>query len=168
MSIIQQVVGTSWKHLWHGAVARSLGSPSSLLFDGQSSIPLMCEDYYSRVASGGNSSCGTLMATKRFNAEQLRYFHSSGVYNQKNQSQPNKKTKRQGRNHGRLSYRFVDRTRVRVSGGSGGKGSTSMLRIGRKMARRPDGGHGGSGANYYSYLTSNLPSLCITFKTSSR
>ena len=54
-------------------------------------------------------------------------------------------TKRKGR--GRQSYRFVDRTRVQVSSGSGGNGSTSMFHIGRKRKRRPDGGHGGNGGS---------------------
>jgi GTP-binding protein len=66
--------------------------------------------------------------------------------------QGSKKTKSrqaqaQKRDSGRASYRFVDRTRVRVSGGSGGNGSQSMFRIGRKFKRRPDGGHGGSGGS---------------------
>ena len=59
----------------------------------------------------------------------------------------NKRKKKQKRDSGRPSYRFVDRTRVRVSGGSGGNGSLSMFRIGRKHKRRPDGGHGGNGGS---------------------
>jgi GTP-binding protein len=63
-----------------------------------------------------------------------------------------KKTKsrqaqKQKRDSGRASYRFVDRTRVRCAGGSGGNGSLSMFRIGRKHKRRPDGGHGGWGGS---------------------
>jgi GTP-binding protein len=66
--------------------------------------------------------------------------------------QGSKKTKsrqaqKQKRDSGRASYRFVDRTRVRAAGGSGGNGSLSMFRIGRKHKRRPDGGHGGSGGS---------------------
>jgi GTP-binding protein len=45
------------------------------------------------------------------------------------------------------SYRFVDRTRVRVAGGSGGKGSTSCHQLPRKYKIRPDGGHGGNGGS---------------------
>ena len=59
---------------------------------------------------------------------------------------PKEKTKKQ-KGRGRQSYRFVDRTRVQVSGGSGGNGSTSMFHIGRKRKRRPDGGHGGNGGS---------------------
>ena len=55
-----------------------------------------------------------------------------------------KPKKKQG---GRASYRFVDRTRVRASGGDGGKGNLSVFKIGRKHKRRPDGGHGGRGGN---------------------
>lgn len=58
-----------------------------------------------------------------------------------------KKRQKEKRDSGRASYRFVDRTRVRVSGGSGGNGSLSMERIGRKHKRRPDGGHGGNGGS---------------------
>jgi GTP-binding protein len=47
----------------------------------------------------------------------------------------------------RPSYRFVDRTRVRVAGGTGGKGSTSCLQLPRKYKIRPDGGHGGNGGS---------------------
>ncbi|CAJ1969204.1 unnamed protein product [Cylindrotheca closterium] len=58
-----------------------------------------------------------------------------------------KQHKKERRDSGRASYRFVDRTRVRVSGGSGGNGSLSLERIGRKHKRRPDGGHGGNGGS---------------------
>ena len=43
------------------------------------------------------------------------------------------------------SYRFVDKTRVRVVGGPGGKGSLSQQSLRRKHKLRPDGGHGGNG-----------------------
>ncbi|OEU13319.1 GTP-binding protein Obg/CgtA [Fragilariopsis cylindrus CCMP1102] len=48
---------------------------------------------------------------------------------------------------GRKSYRFVDRTRLQLSGGSGGRGCTSMFHIGRKRKKKPDGGHGGNGGS---------------------
>lgn len=51
------------------------------------------------------------------------------------------------KSNGRASYRFVDRTRVRVVGGAGGKGNMSMVRVGRKYYEQPDGGHGGRGGN---------------------
>ena len=76
--------------------------------------------------------------TTKFNERQLRFFHNTNCCSQKSEK---------GKHRGRLSYRFIDRTRVRVSGGLGGKGSTSMYRIGRKQKRRPDGGHGGSGGS---------------------
>lgn len=58
-----------------------------------------------------------------------------------------KENSKKKKRRGRQSYRFVDRTRVQVSGGSGGNGSTSMFHIGRKRKRRPDGGHGGIGGS---------------------
>lgn len=63
------------------------------------------------------------------------------------------------RSRGRQSYRFVDRTRVRVSGGGGGNGSLSMFRIGRKQKRRPDGGHGGNGGSVLIVADPNEQSL---------
>lgn len=66
---------------------------------------------------------------------------------QKGSSRKRKGKGKERKDSGRLSYRFVDRTRVRASGGAGGNGSTSMFRIGRKHKRRPDGGHGGNGGS---------------------
>lgn len=51
-------------------------------------------------------------------------------------------------------YRFVDRRRVKVQGGHGGKGSLSMLPLGRKHKLKPDGGHGGRGGNVIVVATS--------------
>jgi GTPase len=45
------------------------------------------------------------------------------------------------------SYRFVDRSRILVRGGRGGKGSLSTHVITRKNRLRPDGGHGGAGGS---------------------
>jgi GTP-binding protein len=47
----------------------------------------------------------------------------------------------------RSSYLFIDRTRVRVQGGCGGKGSLSSLSLRQKHKLRPDGGHGGNGGS---------------------
>ena len=61
---------------------------------------------------------------------------------------PNKKKEKPKKgSKGRASYRFVDRTRVRVVGGEGGKGNLSLTKVGRKHHERPDGGHGGRGGN---------------------
>lgn len=70
-----------------------------------------------------------------------------------------KKHKKEKRDSGRASYRFVDRTRVRVSGGSGGNGCLSMERIGRKHKRRPDGGHGGNGGSIVIVADENEQTL---------
>lgn len=45
------------------------------------------------------------------------------------------------------SYRFVDRSRILVRGGRGGKGSLSTHVITRKNRLRPDGGNGGAGGS---------------------
>ena len=58
-----------------------------------------------------------------------------------------KKPKRKHETSRKPSYRFVDKTRVRVAGGSGGKGSLSQQMLRRKHKLRPDGGHGGDGGS---------------------
>ena len=45
------------------------------------------------------------------------------------------------------AYRFIDRTRVTVKAGDGGKGSLSFCHIGRSFKKKPDGGHGGNGGS---------------------
>ena len=47
----------------------------------------------------------------------------------------------------RLEDRFVDFSRLRCAGGSGGKGSLSQEMLRRKFKLRPDGGHGGNGGS---------------------
>jgi GTPase involved in cell partitioning and DNA repair len=86
-----------------------------------------------------------------FRARQLRIRHASHrgfeiLIDPKALSKKQSK-KRRGATSSKPSYRFVDKTRVRVMGGSGGKGSLSqeVLRRGHKM--RPDGGHGGHGGS---------------------
>lgn len=59
--------------------------------------------------------------------------------------QDNRGKKKKKDKSSRPSYRFVDRARIRVSGGQGGKGSLSMQSISRRHRLRPDGGHGGNG-----------------------
>ncbi|KAG7349505.1 GTP1/OBG-domain containing protein [Nitzschia inconspicua] len=73
-------------------------------------------------------------------------------------SSSNSKSKNQ-KQRGRQSYRFIDQTRVRVSGGVGGNGSLSMYKIGRKHKKRPDGGHGGNGGSVVILADPNEQSL---------
>ena len=54
------------------------------------------------------------------------------------------------KNHNEITrssaYRFVDRVRVRATGGSGGKGCISHgSQLGSRYKKRPNGGHGGNG-----------------------
>ena len=55
--------------------------------------------------------------------------------------------RRKNRKSWRPSQRFVDRSRLRVAGGRGGKASLSVHKISRGFKRRPDGGHGGDGGS---------------------
>ncbi|EEC48920.1 predicted protein, partial [Phaeodactylum tricornutum CCAP 1055/1] len=62
-------------------------------------------------------------------------------------SQPKRNEKSKKSN--KPSYRFVDRVRVQVSGGAGGKGSLSSEQMRRRHHLRPDGGHGGHGGQVF-------------------
>jgi GTP-binding protein len=80
-----------------------------------------------------------------FHFQQLRFFEL--LINPRAMSrQDNKKKERKGESN-KPSYRFVDRTRVRVTGGIGGKGSLSMHSIRRKFKLKADGGYGGNGGS---------------------
>jgi GTP-binding protein len=74
-------------------------------------------------------------------------------------SRQQQKKSKDSRKSWRPSYRFVDRTRVRVSGGTGGKGSLSQLQLPRKYKIRPDGGHGGNGGSVVIVADPNEQSL---------
>lgn len=69
------------------------------------------------------------------------------------------KKKKKKKQFGKPSYRFVDRTRLRASAGSGGKGSLSLHHVGRKRKVRPDGGHGGDGGSVIIFADPNEQSL---------
>lgn len=58
-----------------------------------------------------------------------------------------------------LEDRFVDFSRLRCAGGTGGKGSLSQLMLRRKQHMRPDGGHGGQGGSVIIVADSNEQSL---------
>jgi GTP-binding protein len=79
-----------------------------------------------------------------FHSQQLRFFEY--VINPRAMSRQDKKKDRKGESN-KPSYRFVDRTRVRVMGGIGGKGSLSMHSIRRKFKLKADGGYGGNGGS---------------------
>ena len=75
------------------------------------------------------------------------------------QHRKRKQRTKQRRDSGRAAYRFVDQTRVHVSGGMGGKGSLSLHHMGRKHKKRPDGGHGGNGGSVVIVADPNEQSL---------
>ena len=78
---------------------------------------------------------------------------SSGEHSRRNKNknprhkkQPTANTSHHRKERGQSSYKFVDRARIRVTGGAGGNGSMANRHIGR-YKRRPDGGHGGRGGS---------------------
>mmetsp|Transcript_19434 Transcript_19434/g.29420 ORF Transcript_19434/g.29420 Transcript_19434/m.29420 type:complete len:522 (-) Transcript_19434:120-1685(-) len=69
---------------------------------------------------------------------------------QKNEEGDKKKKKvsKYRKEGGAASYKFVDRARIKVSGGKGGKGCVSyQAQLMSSYKKRPDGGHGGNGGN---------------------
>jgi hypothetical protein len=73
----------------------------------------------------------------------------------------NKKIQSKHRKQGNASsYKFVDRTRIKVMGGMGGKGCLSYeSKLGSKYKKRPDGGHGGNGGCVVIVADGNEQSL---------
>jgi GTP-binding protein len=76
----------------------------------------------------------------------------------KQQSSQSSNNKQQQKSN-RSSYLFVDRTRLRVRGGRGGKGSLSSQTLRQKHKLRPDGGHGGNGGSVFVVADPNEQSL---------
>ena len=56
------------------------------------------------------------------------------------------------------SYKFVDNARIRVTGGSGGKGCVSFHQLG-SYKQVPDGGHGGNGGSVVLVADKSLQTL---------
>jgi len=73
-------------------------------------------------------------------------------------SNNNKASSRHRKQRGQSSYKFVDRARIRVTGGAGGSGSLSNQHLGR-YKRRPDGGHGGDGGSVILVADGNEQTL---------
>lgn len=113
----------------------------------------------------GNTSSSTAMQ----NVKNLRWIGSNtnntNVHSplpsmsRKRQTRSSSKEKKRQKQRGRQAYRFVDRTRVQVSGGAGGRGCMSMFHIGRKRKKRPDGGHGGNGGSVIILADPHVHSL---------
>jgi hypothetical protein len=69
-------------------------------------------------------------------------LHKDGGSNRRRR----REKKDRGSSSNKPSYRFVDKIRVRVVGGEGGRGSLSAESLVRRKMR-PDGGHGGNGGS---------------------
>jgi GTP-binding protein len=100
-----------------------------------------------------------LIAVRSTNRSFVTVDISKGLDEQPAQHRKRKQRTKQRRDSGRAAYRFVDRTRVHVSGGTGGKGSLSLHHMGRKHKKRPDGGHGGNGGSVVIVADPNEQSL---------
>lgn len=85
----------------------------------------------------------------------------SGKNNDGNISnQSNKKNSKYRKQGGASSYKFVDAARVKVTGGTGGKGCISYESVlGSKYKKRPDGGHGGNGGDVIIVADANEQSM---------
>ena len=98
-----------------------------------------------------SSCCRALSSNTLFPDVEETTFH-----NNNNSNAPKRKNKSKTPSH-----RFVDRLRVRVQAGEGGKGSLSMHKIGRKRKSRPDGGNGGSGGSVIVFCDPNEQTLRV-------
>ena len=65
---------------------------------------------------------------------------------------------RHRKERGQSSYKFVDKARIRVNGGSGGNGCISFQNLG-SYKRMPDGGHGGNGGSVVLVADKNMQTL---------
>lgn len=118
------------------------------------------------AALGSGRSCGAavFLARPLQQARDTPYRHTQQQPQQQQQQQQRwfdifidpiaisrqqrqQKNKKQARKSWKPSYRFVDRTRVRVSAGRGGKGSLSSQQMQQAHKLKPDGGHGGNGGS---------------------
>ncbi len=76
------------------------------------------------------------------------------------QSQKKKKQSKHRKERGASSYKFVDRAKIRVNAGNGGKGCISYeSQLGASYKKRPDGGHGGHGGHVVIIADANEQSL---------
>ena len=104
--------------------------------------------------------CNVFLTQQRFiNIDADRVLPLSGSTNSKRNQRHNRKKDRGRGKNSKQSYRFVDRTRVKATGGTGGNGSLSMFKISRGHKRRPDGGHGGHGGSVIIVADPNEQSL---------
>ncbi len=85
------------------------------------------------------------------------------ISNNKNNHDNNrfkKKSSKHRKQRSASSYKFVDMARIKVVGGSGGKGCISYeSKFGSKYKKRPDGGHGGHGGYVILVADANEQSL---------
>lgn len=77
---------------------------------------------------------------------QLSLFSTLAVIDPRASSTSKKKSSKHRKQRGG-HYKFVDRAKLRVNGGSGGKGCISYESKLGSFKKRPDGGHGGRGGN---------------------
>lgn len=86
--------------------------------------------------------------------------HNNNKNNQDNNNRSKKKSSKHRKQGNASSYKFVDMARIKVVGGSGGKGCISYeSKLGSKYKKRPDGGHGGHGGYVILVADANEQSL---------
>lgn len=65
------------------------------------------------------------------------------------------------KDRGQSTYKFVDRARIRTTGGGGGKGCVSFEHVG-SYKKVPNGGHGGAGGSVVVVADKNVQSLNLS------
>jgi len=91
---------------------------------------------------------------------QHQHLGTLATINPKASHNPKNKSSKHRKQGGASSYKFVDRARIKVTAGNGGKGCLSFeSKFGSPYKKRPDGGHGGHGGNIVIVADENEQSL---------
>ncbi len=88
----------------------------------------------------------------------LSKIDPSGSNSNGNHNQGKKASSRQRKDRGQSTYKFVDRARIRVTAGDGGKGCISYVSKGGRK-KRADGGNGGIGGSIILVADANEQTL---------
>ena len=97
---------------------------------------------------------------QRQRQHQHQHFGTLATINPKASHNPKNKSSKYRKQGSASSYKFVDRARIKVTAGNGGKGCLSFeSKFGSPYKKRPDGGHGGHGGNIVIVADENEQSL---------
>jgi Obg family GTPase CgtA len=107
----------------------------------------------------------TYQPTLRIQSRSFEYLIDPSAIANEKKGRRGKKNRERSKKSWNPSNRFVDRIRIQVQGGSGGKGSLSSEQVlSRKYKLRPDGGHGGNGGCIFLVANESIQGLRMSKK----